>query len=207
MPRPAAPRLLLPALRNAAAIVVATATLGGCASGGGSASGSAPAPKEAASASLCDTPPLDSTAFRRVERGGYTVGIPKAYSIAPGGGTDWAEFRSGARRVVLAQGNYPNLFQDGLRETVLRSSCTATIDGWPVEIVSINYVIEPSALTAPGPETGIHTVVGARWSHALGGRDLAIWIDTKDPAISRRLRGMFWTVHFKGDSTTGGAQD
>jgi hypothetical protein len=153
-------------------------------------------------------PPLDTTAFNRFERGGFTVGVPRGYTMVPGGvGVDYGEFRSGVRRIVLTQGNYPMLFNDGEVPTLLRSSCTANIDGWPVEVVLITYDVATARLNAPDQVTGMHFVVGARWSHALGGRDLAMWVDTKDPAISRRLRAMFWTVHFKGDTTAAGGRD
>lgn len=76
-----------------------------------------------------------------------------------------------------------------------------------MEIVLITYDVATTALNAPDQATGMHFVVGARWSHAHGGRDLAMWVDTKDPAISRRLRAMFWTVRFKGDSAASGDRE
>lgn len=202
MPRLRRRRVPSPMLRLPA-VVVAASALWGCASAGGGGGGTS-APKEAASASLCDVPPLDSTAFHRVERGGYSVGVPKGYVLSSRADVDWTEFRSGVRRVVLMQGNYPTLFADGETQTVLRSTCTAVIGGRPVEIVSISYDVATRELEAPDAATGMHFVVGARWSQAVGGRDVAMWIDTKDPAASKRLRGMFWTVRFKGDSTASG---
>ena len=64
--------------------LTAAFTLLGCTSTG-STSGSAPLPRESASASFCDTPPLDSTAFHRVNRGGYSVGVPRGFTLTPGG--------------------------------------------------------------------------------------------------------------------------
>jgi hypothetical protein len=199
MPRTLRPRLSLS--RRAVAIAAAPLLLLGCASAGPRTDVGEDG--EPPGASLCDAPAVDSTAYRRVERGAYSVGVPRGYVIAHTGArshVDETEFRAGSRRIVLLQGNYPNLFADGQTQTILRSSCTAVIAGRPVEIVSISYNVESVELESPDQMTGVHFVVGARWHGAVGGRDVSMWVDTKSPDDSRRLRAMFWTMRFKGDS-------
>ena len=185
----------------AAASLLAAASLAACAS----AAPRDPAAhaQEVAAASLCMPPAIDSTAFRRMNRGGYTVGVPRSYSAhGTGGYADGLELLSGGGtgRIVMLDGNFPMLFNDGAEDTMVKETCTAMIDGRPVELVAITYNIASRALEAPGATTGLRFVVGARWAGAVGGRDVAMWIDTKSPATSRRLRGMFWTVRFASDT-------
>lgn len=155
----------------------------------------------AAEVSLCVPPTVDTTTLRRVDRGSFSVGVPRPFTISGrGSDTDGIQFLAGSGRIVLLEGNYPMLFNDGSTETLLDATCTAMIDGRPVEIVAIHYHVPSAPLHGPDPLGGAHFVVGARWNGVLGGRDVAMWIDTRSPASSRRLRAMFWTVRFARDT-------
>ena len=197
-------RLVVPAraarVAPAAAALLAASLLAACASS--TPRDPAAHAQEVAAASLCMPPAIDSTAFRRVSRGAYSIGVPRSFSAhGTGGFPDALELiDGGSGRVMIVDGNFPTLFNDGANETQLKETCTAMIDERPVELVAITYNIASEQLHSPTQNTGLHFVVGARWNGAIGGRDVAMWIDTKSPARSRRLRAMFWTMRFAGDT-------